>query len=68
MISNQSRSSLTDEQWQEATRRLRAAGEAVRARFPKFCPHCSDDSDLAPTFDGEVWMCGACCQPFEVTP
>ena len=35
--------------------------DEAKARQPKRCPQCGDDSDLAPTFASDTeWSCGAC--------
>jgi ribosomal protein S27AE len=59
-------SPLTDAEWAARTARLTAARKREYERRPKLCPHCSEDN-VFPTFDGDLYECGDCGQPFEVT-
>ena len=49
---------MSQEVWDETTRRVQAARSAEYARFPKVCPECGSEN-IVPTFEGEWWMCGA---------
>lgn len=39
--------------------------DETRCRQPKCCPVCADDSEVNPTFDGNIWDCGACGNVFD---
>jgi ribosomal protein S27AE len=59
-----SRSELTPAEWQARSEQLALAHQAALDRQPKLCPHCADDSSLAPMFVGDTWECGACSLVF----
>ncbi len=56
---------LSEAEWQERGELLRAAMQQARAKQPKRCPAC-DSTQITPTFDDDIWQCGACGQPFDV--
>lgn len=59
---------MSDEVWQESTRRIQAARDAAYARFPKACPSdACGSSNIAPLFEGDWWLCGTCEHTWEVT-
>lgn len=54
---------MSDEVWEETGRRLKAAGEAVRAGFPTLCPHCGAPGPFPTFLEPNEWECSsrACC-------
>jgi hypothetical protein len=61
--------SLSQEEWDERSRRLEAARAQAIALLPKVCPACRGD-DLLPLFElnRDLWECLTCSRVFERTP